>query len=358
MKSTGSAIEVKNVTKRFGAVAAVNDVSFTVNPGELFFLLGPSGCGKTTMLRMLAGLESPDSGTVIINGRDVTDAPAYTRDTPMVFQNYALWPHMSVFDNVAFGLVERHIPRGDITGRVGRALEQVSLGAMAARKPGQLSGGQQQRVVLARALVLNPSVMLLDEPLSNLDAKLRIEMRGELERLHYETSITFIYVTHDQAEALSLADRIAVMDGGMINALGTPASLYHTPPNRFCAAFLGEANMFDATVAQIASGMVTLTTPFGELRAVTPTASVKVGDSLHCCIRPEHLRLQASGDASRITADVTSVSFNGPTVSAHAAAAGGYAFKAQVINTEAAGMSAGTRTSFFVKPDHVVVLAE
>ncbi|MEK6795686.1 MAG: ABC transporter ATP-binding protein, partial [Spirochaetota bacterium] len=198
-RTHGHAIDVKSVSKHFGDVTAVDDISFSVKPRELFFLLGPSGCGKTTMLRMLAGLESPDKGAIFIENADVTSLPAHKRDTPMVFQSYALWPPMTVFDNVAFGLVERRVPKKDVAARVTRTLTQVGLSAMAKRRPGELSGGQQQRVVLARALVLNPSVMLLDEPLSNLDANLRVEMREEIMKLHRETAITFIDVTHDQA---------------------------------------------------------------------------------------------------------------------------------------------------------------
>ena len=209
-------IEVRNVSKRFGTVTALDNVSFTVSAGELFFLLGPSGCGKTTMLRILAGLEEPDSGTICFNGRDIVSLPPHRRGAPMVFQNYALWPHFSVSDNVAFGLVERKIQRSEIQTRTQDALSRVGLEGLGERMPGQLSGGQQQRVVLARALVLNPEIVLLDEPLSNLDARLRSEMREEIEKLHRETDITFIYVTHDQTEALSLADRMAVMQGGRL----------------------------------------------------------------------------------------------------------------------------------------------
>lgn len=350
----GHAIDVKAVSKQFGDVTAVDDISFSVKPRELFFLLGPSGCGKTTMLRMLAGLESPDKGAIFIENKDVTSLPAHKRDTPMVFQSYALWPHMTVFDNVAFGLVERRVPKKDIAARVTRTLTQVGLSAMAKRRPGELSGGQQQRVVLARALVLNPSVMLLDEPLSNLDANLRIEMREEILKLHRETDITFIYVTHDQAEALSLADRILVMKDGAICALGTPNDLYRTPPNRFCAEFLGEANILDASAVSNDAKAITVSTGAGTLSAAA-RSSFSAGDALHCLIRPEHIRTNDIGGANRIDCEVLATAFSGPTVTVHLQAAS-QRLKAVLINRDAYGLAAGMRASFFVHPDDIILM--
>jgi len=282
------AITIQNLSRRFGSVVALDSVSLEIQPGELFFLLGPSGCGKTTLLRILAGLEKADSGRILFDGQDIADRPPHERGVPMVFQNYALWPHLTVAENIAFGLVERRVPRAEIVHRVRDALAQVELEGLGDRRPSQLSGGQQQRVVLARALVLKPRIVLLDEPLSNLDAKLRLEMRETIGSLHARTDITFVYVTHDQAEALSLADRMAVLSQGRVLAVGAPAVLYHRPPNRFCASFLGEANLFRVVLERpLAPGPVTLATPFGPLEA---TAVAPLSGAALCMIRPEHLR--------------------------------------------------------------------
>ena len=263
MKHDSKTIEVKGVSKRFGGVTALEDVSFEVGAGELFFLLGPSGCGKTTMLRILAGLEQPDTGAILFGGKDMSNLPPHKRGAPMVFQNYALWPHLSVRENVAFGLVERKLPKAEIRNRTDDAVRRVGLEGLSERMPGQLSGGQQQRVVLARALVLNPEIVLLDEPLSNLDAKLRAEMREEIASLHRGTDVTFVYVTHDQVEALSLADRMVVLKDGRVSAIGAPRDLYLRPPNVFCAEFLGESNLVSGTVEGRENGLLKVRTPFG-----------------------------------------------------------------------------------------------
>ena len=297
------AIEVRNISKRFGAVTALDDVSFSVEAGEMFFLLGPSGCGKTTLLRILAGLETPDTGSILFKGVDVASLPVHARGAPMVFQNYALWPHLNVHDNVAFGLVERKVPRRDIGARVDEVLKRVGLEGLGARKPGQLSGGQQQRVVLARALVLNPTIILLDEPLSNLDAKLRIEMRGEIRRIVDETRITAIYVTHDQKESLSLADRMVVLRDGRIEQAGGPRELYERPGNRFVAEFLGETNFVEVTVegapgtsAGTGASIRTVKSAAGVLETTTAGTHL-AGTTLTASIRPEALRLHAEADA-------------------------------------------------------------
>ena len=223
------------VTKRFGDVTALDRVSLQVERGELFFVLGPSGCGKSTLLRLVAGFYQPDAGRILFDGRDVCRIPPHKRNTGMVFQNYALWPHMSVQKNVEYGLSVRDLPASERQGRVRRALEMVQMEAYAERSPNQLSGGQQQRVALARALVIEPDVVLLDEPLSNLDAQLRLEMRGHIRRLHRDLGITMIYVTHDQKEALSMADRMAVLDAGRVSQVGEPRPMYCVPANRFVA---------------------------------------------------------------------------------------------------------------------------
>ena len=241
---TSAAIKLDQVTKTFdGRVMAVDGVTLDIAAGEFFSLLGPSGCGKTTSLRMIAGFEHPDSGRVHVGGRDITDLPVHRRDMGMVFQSYALFPHRTVAENVAFGLRMREVPKPDIERRVAAALAQVALTGFETRKPGQLSGGQQQRVALARALVVEPPVLLCDEPLGALDRKLRQQMQFELKELQKRLGVTLVFVTHDQEEALAMSDRIAVMNGGRVEQVGTPTEIYERPRTRFVADFIGEINI-------------------------------------------------------------------------------------------------------------------
>ncbi|MGI5867905.1 MAG: ABC transporter ATP-binding protein [Kiritimatiellia bacterium] len=235
-------ISIQNLTKTFGETRALDRVSLEIAPGELFFLLGPSGCGKTTLLRHIAGFHRPDEGRVFIGGDDVTDTPPHRRDTGMVFQSYALWPHMTLAENVAFGLEMRRVPAAETKRRVHEALDIVKMASRADSKPNELSGGQQQRIALARALVVQPRCLLLDEPLSNLDAKLRLEMRVEIRRICKQAGLTAVYVTHDQKEALSIADRLAVMRDGRFEQIGTPLEVYRKPDSAFVASFIGETN--------------------------------------------------------------------------------------------------------------------
>ena len=279
-------VSLHNITKRFGTTPVVNAVTLDIADGELFFLLGPSGCGKTTLLRTIAGFYLPDTGTLKFGDRDVTNLPPNQRNTGMVFQNYALWPHMTVAGNVAYGLDVRKIPADEKAQRVKAALAAVRMDEFAERPATLLSGGQQQRVALARALVVNPDVLLLDEPLSNLDAKLRLEMREEIRRLHKETGLTTIYVTHDQAEALSLADRVAVMNLGRIEQVGTPRELYRTPTNEFVRDFLGAANFVEGHVTRIESGRVNVSTPHGEITCALDDPKLAVGQTVTCVVRP------------------------------------------------------------------------
>lgn len=238
-------VKLDNIVKRFDGNTIVDHISLEIPSGEMFFLLGSSGCGKTTILRMLAGFYDPEEGGIFFGEKRMNGKAPHSRNTALVFQNYAVWPHMTVFENVAYGLRTRKIAEPELSERVNKALGQVKMQELADRKPASLSGGQQQRVALARAIVVNPDLLLFDEPLCNLDAKLRLEMRDEIKKIHAETGITSVYVTHDQEEALSLADRIAVMDKGIIHQVGKPDEVYNRPANPFVANFIGECNLFD-----------------------------------------------------------------------------------------------------------------
>lgn len=250
-----SSVRLLDVTKRFGTVTAVSDLSLVVENGEFFSLLGPSGCGKTTILRMIAGFSIPSTGEIFFHDRNISALPPNKRNTGMVFQNYALFPHMTVFENVAFGLRARKVPRVQRQERVMKALELVNLHDLEKRSVAQLSGGQQQRVALARAIVIEPEILLLDEPLSNLDAKLRRETRDQIQKLQRELGITTIYVTHDQEEALTLSDRIALLDRGVCQQIGTPQEIYNNPANAFVASFIGRSNLMKGTVIDISADM-------------------------------------------------------------------------------------------------------
>ena len=288
-----ASIEFRQVTKRYGDVAAVNDISFTVAPGTLVTLLGPSGCGKTTTLRMIAGLELPTSGTILIGGGDVTKTPASERDVSMVFQSYALFPHMSVLENVRYGLVVSRMPKPQADERARAALATVGLTGFDTRLPSELSGGQQQRVAVARALVLEPAVLLFDEPLSNLDARLRRQMREEIRDLQQRLSLTVVYVTHDQAEAMAVSDRIIVMNKAVIAQEGAPRELYEQPRDPFVAGFMGDANRVrgtlarrDASHADVKLGAVTLSLPHRGI----------ADGPVEVSIRPEAIAITAEGD--------------------------------------------------------------
>lgn len=315
-------ISIRDVSKRFTRQTVLDKVSLEIGSGELFFLLGPSGCGKTTLLRHIAGFYQPDEGRIFFDEDDVTRLPVHKRDTGMMFQSYALWPHLTVAQNVAFGLEERRRPEKEIEQRVAEALELVQLGGLGARRIAQLSGGQQQRVALARALVIRPRCLLLDEPLSNLDAKLRHEMRSEIRRICKEFGLTGIYVTHDRDEALSMADRLAVMDSGRLAQVGTPEEVYQNPASRMVAGFIGGTNLVEAEVTSSAAedGFYQVGTAFGSLSARPNAASWQPasGTKVLLSIRPEALRFgpaTASGGAvGTLCAHVQDTTYLGATV--------------------------------------------
>jgi ABC-type Fe3+/spermidine/putrescine transport system ATPase subunit len=283
-------LQIENLRVAYGTTHALDGVSITLQPGEMFFLLGPSGCGKSTLLRSVAGFIEDFDGEIRIEGQPLKGVPPHRRDFGMVFQNYALFPHLTVDGNVAFGLEARNVPADERKTRVDEALKMVGLAGYGMRRPGELSGGQQQRVALARALVIRPRVLLLDEPLSNLDARLRWEMREEIRRIHKATRLTTLYVTHDQKEALSLADRMAILRAGKVDALGPPRELYRFPPTRFSAEFLGDVN---ATPGTLAADGRSATTPLGvvPLRQTSLPEPLKAGDAALAFCRPESVRI-------------------------------------------------------------------
>lgn len=292
-------VVLERVTKRYGDAAAVDDLSLTVKPGEFLSLLGPSGCGKTTTLRMIGGFEHPNSGDIRISGRSVVNDPPYRRNVNTVFQAYALFPHMTVAENVAYGLQQKKVSRTDIRDRVAETLDMVQMRTFADRKSSQLSGGQQQRVALARALVNRPSVLLLDEPLAALDRKLREEMQLELKVLQANLGITFVFVTHDQGEALSMSDRIAVMREGRIEQLADASTIYSQPVSAYVAGFVGQQNVFDGTVA--ADG-ITVQTPKVTLEPAAAAAGLAPGDAVRAMVRPEYVSIGVESPAAAVNA--------------------------------------------------------
>ncbi|HEX8877691.1 MAG TPA: ABC transporter ATP-binding protein [Phycisphaerales bacterium] len=350
-------LSIRHVVKEFPSIAgrgttrAVDDVSIEIAPGELFFLLGPSGCGKTTLLRMIAGFIEPTSGEIRFGERDVTYLPPNRRNTGMVFQSYALWPHMTVEANVAFGLDVRKIPAADAAARVAQALAAVRMEQYSKRKPNQLSGGQQQRIALARALVIRPDVLLLDEPLSNLDAKLRLELRSEIRRICKESEITTVYVTHDQKEALSMADRVAIMRAGRLEQMGFPIDLYQRPRSRFVAEFLGETNILSGTLRSIQGGLAEVETGAGLLRGVLAEPKLNVSEPCLVSLRPEHVAFRSDGS---LQATIKDSMFLGELEQGHAGVG------TEVLRFTRVGggvrTEAGSRTAIAIDPNQVVVL--
>jgi spermidine/putrescine transport system ATP-binding protein len=299
--ATTEAIVLESVTKRFDDVVAVDDVSFEIHEGEFFSMLGPSGCGKTTTLRMIAGFEEPSTGRILLRGGDVTHVPPAKRHVNMVFQSYALFPHMNVFENVAFGLRVKRVSGDDLRARVQQAMRSVRLEGMEERRPGQLSGGQQQRVALARALVNEPAALLLDEPLGALDLKLRQEMQLELKEIQSRTRTTFVYVTHDQEEALTMSDRIAVMNLGLVEQIAPPRELYEHPASPFVAGFIGTSNLLALRVDLTHNGLVAMN--LGEGERVLARSDAQKGETVQITVRPEKIKLgepATEGGQSRV----------------------------------------------------------
>ena len=359
----GGRIELVALTKRFTDIA-VDRVDLTVESGEFFSLLGPSGCGKTTTLRLIAGFEQPTEGTILLDGVEMTNIPPHRRNVNTVFQSYALFPFLSVSDNVAFGLRNRHLTKAEMNERVGKALDLVQLTGFEKRRPGMLSGGQQQRVALARALVLNPSVLLLDEPLGALDAKLRRSLKVELKALQERVGITFLYVTHDQEEALTMSDRLAVMHAGRIVQLGTPRAIYEEPADTYVADFLGVSNLMEVDVVERGPGSQ-CRVKLGEMALVVDRAEVDALGPAHALIRPERVRIEPysqdgqDGQAglNRVPAMVERLVFLGASTQVMLRLAPGALLQAVVPNdgTEAT-LSQGTPVHVFLAPDVLRVL--
>ena len=353
-------VVVEGLVKEFrrhdqkGFLTAVNNVSYSFPDGQLTTMLGPSGCGKTTVLRMIAGFETPTGGRITMAGREITAVPAHLRDIAMVFQNYALFPHLSIFENIAYGLRVKKLAGEEVRERVMRVVRLMQLTGMEHRYPNQVSGGQQQRVALARAIVIEPKLLLFDEPLSNLDAKLREYMRDEIRKLQLRLGVTSIYVTHDQAEAMAISDRIVIMNNGAIEQVGPPSEIYHRPVNRFVANFMGKANFIDCLVETAGDGWATVRV--GEARVKVRAERAAAGQSRTLVIRPESLALTATGGT--LPATVKQAVFLGATVE-YAVQTGPHELTVQVINPRATGVyEAGAAVGLLLDPDCTYLLPE
>ena len=358
------AIALEGVTKRFGkAEAAVRDVSLEIGEGEFFSLLGPSGCGKTTTLRMIAGFEVPDEGRIVLQGTDVTTVFSNKRPVNMVFQQYALFPHMSIYDNVAFGLKVKGVPRKEHRGRILEILRVVELEGLENRRPRQLSGGQQQRVALARALVNQPAALLLDEPLGALDVKLRNQMQLELKKIQTELGTTFVYVTHDQDEALSMSDRIAVMNHGRVEQIAGPREIYEHPTTAFVADFIGSLNALDFTVDELVGGYAVMRVGEAD-RVVLPVGGeTNTGDSFRVAVRPERVQIGRPGDSgadggTRLEGTVVQVVYLGMYTQFHIETAAGRLVSHRLADELVDPPEPTTRVSVMWEPEHTAVLGE
>jgi spermidine/putrescine transport system ATP-binding protein len=354
----GGHVELVDLTKRFDDVEAVKSISLDVASGEFFSLLGPSGCGKTTTLRLIAGFERPTSGRILLDGADMSSTPPHKRSVNTVFQSYALFPHLDVFGNVAFGLRFTNATKDEVRRRVGQALELVRLGALAHRRPNQLSGGQQQRVALARALVLNPSVLLLDEPLGALDAKLRKELQVELKALQEDVGITFVYVTHDQEEALTMSDRLAVMSEGRVEQIGSPRDVYEHPTNAYVADFLGVSNLMNVIAVGDDGGRARVR--LGDFELVAAAGDVASRGPVKMVVRPERVRIEPHGEAGDncVPAMVERAVYVGPTTQLLLRLAPGEVLQAMIANDrEGEPYRQGTPVTVMFDPSALRVLS-
>ena len=357
------AVQLTHVTKAFDTTLAVNDVSLQIEKGEFFFLLGPSGCGKSTFLRIVAGFYKPDTGELRFDDTVMNDVPPHQRNTGMVFQNYALWPHMSVAENIEYGLTLRKLEKAERNEKIERALEMVQMEDFRDRAVNTLSGGQQQRIALARALVIEPSVLLLDEPISNLDAALRQQMRDEIKQIHDRTNITMFYVTHDQVDALSMADRMAIMQDGVIIQVGTPREIYQFPKNAFVASFVGETNFISGKVEQASNGRAIIETPAGTLHSTTVYHELTQGTPVQCSIRPEALIIDNNQNGrtpieNRITAKVTAVNYLGRVEEYQLMASGDLSLKAVHYNPGTETKKPGDTVQLAISTDAVIPLPD
>ena len=339
---------------------ALQNLDLTIEPGELFFLLGPSGCGKTTLLRSMAGFYIPDEGRIWFGDEDVTRLAPHKRNTGMMFQSYALWPHMTVAENVAFGLEERKVPREETKRRVHEALESVRMAEYAGRRPNQLSGGQQQRVALARALVIRPRCLLLDEPLSNLDAKLRLEMRAEIRRVCKEFKLTTVYVTHDQKEALSVSDRMAILDRGRILQVGSPREVYRRPTSKRVADFIGETDFIEGTLVSAGGGRAMVDTPIGRFEGVPGDASAApvAGAKVTISVRPECWRLHREPPPRNAVRGRIGEAIYLGEIAQYELIAGGHQLKIVELNPRFIDQAERGEVFATAEPEDVVVLCE
>ncbi len=349
-------VALNHITKAFDTTYAVNDVSLTIDAGELFFLLGPSGCGKSTLLRVIAGFYRPDAGQLMFDDLDMINVPPHQRNTGMVFQNYALWPHMTVSENIEYGLQLRKLEKPIRNERIDTVLEMVEMSEFRDRPVNTLSGGQQQRIALARAMVIEPSVLLLDEPLSNLDAALRQNLRDEIKEIHRRTKITTIYVTHDQVEAISMADRMAIMKDGVFIQVGTPREIYQHPADPFVASFVGETNFISGNIKEISDAKATIETEVGILHAESIHHNLTLGQEVSCSIRPETIHINGNSSLNQLTATVGSITYLGRTEEYELRIADTLKLKAIIHNPGTDTVKQGESISISMSPESVVPL--